>query len=90
MIEGAFYAIKRTNLIRRFIGIQESESAAYFGVCEQLKTIQAPQYTYNFLSEVVRCGASQKKSPRDSTKSYSPRTLTFSDVPQIAAYHKKF
>ena len=31
------------------------------GVCEQLKTIQAPQYTYNFLSEVVRCGASQKK-----------------------------
>ena len=36
------------------------------------------------------CGASQKKSPRDSTKSYSPRTLTFSDVPQIAAYHKKF
>ena len=36
MIEGAFYAIKRTNLIRRFIGIQESESAAYFGVCEEL------------------------------------------------------
>ena len=45
--------------------------------------------TLYFLSEVVRCGASQKNSPRDSTKSYSPRTITFSDVPQIAAYHKK-
>lgn len=44
---------------------------------------------FHFLSEVVRCDASQKKSPRDSTKAYSPRTLTLSDTPQIAASHKK-
>ncbi|MBR2975609.1 MAG: hypothetical protein IKC57_02040 [Alistipes sp.] len=41
------------------------------------------------LSKVVRCGASQKKTPRDSTKTYSPRGLTFWDVPQIAAFHDK-
>ena len=45
--------------------------------------------TNYFSSEVVRCGASQKNSPRDSTKSYSPRTITFRDAPQIAAYHEK-
>ena len=28
-------------------------------------------------SEVVRCGASQKNTPRDSTKTYSPRGVTF-------------
>ena len=43
----------------------------------------------NLLSEVVRCGATQKKPPRDSTKPYSPRRFTFSEVPQIAAYHNK-
>ena len=41
------------------------------------------------LSKVVRCGTSQKKTPRDSTKTYSPRGLTFWDVPQIAAFHNK-
>ena len=30
----------------------------------------------NFLSEVVRCGASQKKHLRDSTKAYSPKVFT--------------
>ncbi len=42
-----------------------------------------------FLSEGVRCGASQKKAPRDSTKTYSPWCFTFWDVPQIAPYHAK-
>jgi hypothetical protein len=37
----------------------------------------------------VRCGASQKKSPRDSTRRTARGLLLFSDVPQIAAYHKK-
>ena len=41
------------------------------------------------LSKAVRCGASQKKTPRDSTKTYSPRGLAFWDVPQIAAFHNK-
>ena len=52
--------------------------------------LRSPHHpTTHFLSEAVRYGASQKNSPRDSTKSYSPRTITFSDTPQIAAYHKK-
>ena len=45
--------------------------------------------TFYFLSEGARCGASQKKSPRDSTKRTARGLLLFSDVPQIAAYHKK-
>ena len=44
----------------------------------------------NFLSEVVRCGTSQKKPSRDSTNSTALDGLSFCDVPQIAAYHKKF
>ena len=43
----------------------------------------------NLLSEVVRCGASQKKPTKDSTLTYSLGWFTFSDVPQIAAYHNK-
>ena len=31
----------------------------------------------NLLSKGVRCGLSQKKTPRDSTKTYSPRGLAF-------------
>ena len=45
---------------------------------------------FYFLSEVVRCGALQKKSPRDSTKRTARGLLLFSDVPQIAAYHKNY
>ena len=41
-----------------------------------------------FLSEGVRCGASQKRVPRDSTKAYSPWYSTFWDVPQMTPYHK--
>ena len=41
------------------------------------------------VGEGVRCGASQKKAPRDSTKTYSPWCFTFWDVPQIAPYHTK-
>ena len=41
------------------------------------------------MSEVVRCGASQKKPPKDSTLMYSLGRFTFRDVPQIAAYHTK-
>ena len=44
----------------------------------------------NFLSEWCGSGASQKKPPKDSTKTYSLGRFTFRDVPQIAAYHKKF
>ena len=40
-------------------------------------------------SEVVRCGASQKRVPRDSTKTYSPWYSTFWDVPQMCHYHAK-
>ena len=43
----------------------------------------------NLLSEVGRCGASQKKPTKDSTLTYSLGWFTFSDVPQIAAYHNK-
>ena len=43
----------------------------------------------NFLSEGVRLGLSQKKIPRDSTMTYSPWGLTFSDGPRMAPYHKK-
>ena len=63
------------------------------GVVGRLENLEIKNYslltTNYFSSEVVRCGASQKNSPRDSTKSYSPRTITFRDVPQIAAYHEK-
>ena len=41
------------------------------------------------VGEVVRCGASQKKAPRDSTKTYSPWCFTFWDVPQMRPYHAK-
>ena len=47
------------------------------------------QRTTNLLSDVVRCGASQKKPTKDSTLTYSLGWFTFSDVPQIAAYHNK-
>ena len=41
------------------------------------------------LSEGVRLGLSQKKTPRDSTQTYSPRGLTFSDGPRMTPYHNK-
>ena len=53
------------------------------------KIPEAGVSTSNFLSEAVRCGASQKKHLRDSTSSTARRCLLFSDVPQIAAYHEK-
>ena len=37
----------------------------------------------------MRCGASQKKPPRDSTQSTALGGLNFWDVPQIAAYREK-
>ncbi len=40
-------------------------------------------------SEWCRCGASQKRVPRDSTKAYSPWYSTFWDVPQMRRYHAK-
>ena len=40
-------------------------------------------------SEWCRCGASQKRVPRDSTKTYSPWYSTFWDVPQMRRYHDK-
>ena len=43
----------------------------------------------NLLLEGVRLGLSQKKTPRDSTLTYSPRGLTFSDGPRMAPYHNK-
>ena len=46
-------------------------------------------YNTNLLLEVVRCGASQKRPPKDSTLRYSLGRVTFRDVPQIAAYHNK-
>ena len=44
----------------------------------------------NFLLEGVRLGLSQKKTPRDSTQTYSPRGLTFSDGPRMTPYHNKY
>ena len=75
-------------------GTQEIRLRSLLSVNEQADYRSITQQTllknnFHFLSEVVRCDASQKKSPRDSTKAYSPRTLTLSDTPQIAAYHKK-
>ena len=43
----------------------------------------------NLLSEGVRLGLSQKKTPRDSTLTYSPRGLTFWDGPRMTPYHRK-
>ena len=43
----------------------------------------------NFLSEWCGSGASQKKTPKDSTRSYSLWCLTFRDVPLTRHYHKK-
>ena len=43
----------------------------------------------NFLSEAVRCGASKKGLPEDSTSSTASGSQLFKHVPQIAAYHKK-
>ena len=43
----------------------------------------------NFLLEGVRLGLSQKKSPRDSTQTYSPRGLTLCDGPRMTPYHMK-
>ena len=43
----------------------------------------------NLLLEGVRLGLSQKKTPRDSTLTYSPRGLTFSDGPRMTPYHNK-
>ena len=44
----------------------------------------------NLLLEGVRLGLSQKKTPRDSTQTYSPRGLTFSDGPRMTPYHNKW
>ena len=44
----------------------------------------------NFLLEVVRCGASKKGLPEDSTSSTASGSQLFKHVPQIATYHKKF
>ena len=60
-----------------------------FGVLSFVPQIAAFHGKF-LLSKVMRCGASQKKTPRDSTKTYSPRGLAFWDVPQIAAFHNKF
>ena len=43
----------------------------------------------NLLSEGVRFVLSQKKHPRDSTKTYSPRMLTFWDGAKMAPNHNK-
>ena len=43
----------------------------------------------NLLSEGVRLGLSQKKTPRDSTQTYSPRGLTFSDGPRMTPSDNK-
>ena len=43
----------------------------------------------SLVSEWCRCGASQKRVPRDSTKTYSPWYFTFWDVPQMRRYHAK-
>ena len=43
----------------------------------------------SLVSEWCRCGASQKRVPRDSTKTYSPWYFTFWDVPQMRRYHTK-
>ena len=43
----------------------------------------------NLLLEGVRLGLSQKKTPRDSTQTYSPRGLTFWDGPRMTPYHNK-
>ena len=49
-----------------------------------------PLITANhLLLEGVRLGLSQKKTPRDSTLTYSPRGLTFSDRPRMTPYHNK-
>ena len=49
----------------------------------------SPPARPNFSGEGVRCGASQKKPPRDSTRSTALGGLNFWDVPQIAAYREK-
>ena len=41
----------------------------------------------HFSSEVVRCGASQKKPLWDSSKTYSPKGFTFRDVQLMPYFH---
>ena len=43
----------------------------------------------DLLSDVVRCGAIQKRLPKDSTYSTALGSLLLGDVPQIATYHNK-
>ena len=50
----------------------------------------AAYHKKDLLSEGVRLGLSQKKTPRDSTETYSPRGLTFSDGPRMTPYHNKW
>jgi hypothetical protein len=40
-------------------------------------------------SKCVRDGASQKKPPWDSSKTYSPKGFTFRDVPYMTHFHGK-
>ena len=58
----------------------------------RLQTFQFSLFSFhfNFLSEGVRCGLSQKKPLRDSTHSTALSGLIFCDGPQMTPYHKKF
>ena len=73
----------RTNAILSFAVV------SFVSVVSVVSKKTLPSALPNFLSEAVRCGASQKKPLRDSSLTYSPEWFTFRDVPQIAPYHKK-
>ena len=46
-----------------------------------------PDAQHNFLSEVVRCGASQKKDLRDSTKMEFKRMVArLAKIPEVGEY----
>ncbi len=67
-----------------------SDERAWCRRCAAITPRQMRRYhVKGLVSEWCRCGTSQKRVPRDSTKAYRPWYSTFWDVPQMCRYHTK-
>ena len=66
---------KKSEVIEGFFCQTKSPMRSILSVCEQLGYSNHSHHTRNFLSEGVRCGASQKKDLRDSTNRTARRSL---------------
>ena len=78
--------LKKHSRSQAFSGILR-RSQAFSGILRHSQSCEAVRGS--LASEWCRCGASQKRAPRDSTKTYSPWRFTFWDVPQMRRYHAK-